>query len=112
MAPKGDESSSLVAAEAANGKFKGFASTFRFYAEMLNKFPNREDETKDAARVCLRMPLSSIGSDVSDYVAVSILAGLANINDTSEDAMTRLKEMYVKLKAHEKEEQSSAGGPG
>jgi hypothetical protein len=109
---KGDESSSLIAAEAANGKFTGFASTFRFYAEMLNKFPNREDETKDAARVCLRMPLSSIGSDVSDYVAVSILAGLANINDTSEDAMTRLKEMYVKLKAHEKEEQSSAGGPG
>jgi hypothetical protein len=109
---KGDESSSLIAAEAANGKFTGFASTFRFYAEMLNKFPNREDETKDAARVCLRMPLSSIGSDVSDYVAVSILAGLANINDTSEDAITRLKEMYDKIKAHEKEEQSSAGGPG
>ena len=109
---KGDESSSLIAAEAANGKFTGFASTFRFYAEMLNKFPNREEETKDAARVCLRMPLSSIGSDVSDYVAVSILAGLANINDTSEDAITRLKEMYDKIKAHEKEEQSSAGGPG
>lgn len=79
---------------------------------MLNKFPNREDETKDAARVCLRMPLSSIGSDVSDYVAVSILAGLANINDTSEDAMTRLKEMYDKIKAHEKEEQSATSGPG
>lgn len=110
---KGDESSSLIAAEAANGKFTGFASTFRFYAEMLNKFPNREDETKDAARVCLRMPLSSIGSDVEDYMAVAILAGLANINDTSEDAMNKLKEMYDKIKAHEKEEQnSSASGPG
>ena len=107
---KGDESSSLIAAEAANGKFTGFASTFRFYAEMLNQFPNREDETKDAARVCLRMPLSSIGSDMDDYKTVSILAGLANANDTTEDAMIRMKEMYDKIKAHEKEEESVPGG--
>jgi len=65
---KNDESSSLIAAEANNGKCSGFASTFKFYAELLSSFPNREDETRDAAKVCLCMPLPSIGMCTEDII--------------------------------------------
>ena len=64
---KGDESSSLIAAEAANGKFSGFASSFREYAKLLVSFPNREEEARDAARICLRMALPSIGLDMEHF---------------------------------------------
>lgn len=63
-AARGDESSSLIAAETSNGKFTGFGSTFAFYAKLLSSFPNREEEAKDAARMCLRLPISSIGKFV------------------------------------------------
>lgn len=104
---RGDESSSLIAAEASNTKFTGFASTFKFYAETLSTYPNREDETRDAARVCLRMPLPSIGSYVEDFVRVSELAALCDETDDSTTAMQRMKDMYEKIKAHEEEDESN-----
>ena len=111
-AARNDESSSLIAAEASNGKFTGFGSTFRFYAELLNSFPNRADETKDAARVCVRLPLPSIGMNEEDFIRVSSLAGLINNDDSGEDvsltdAMSKLEEMYEKIKTHEEEDEQS-----
>ena len=101
---RNDESSSLIAAEASNGKLTGFASTFKFYAELLNSFPNREDEAKDAARVCLRMPIPSIGLDIKDVVRVSQMAKLCTENDDVGTAINNLKDMYDKIKKHEQED--------
>ncbi len=104
---RGDESSSLIAAEASNTKFTGFASTFKFYAEILSTYSNREDETRDAARVCLRMPLPSIGSHPEDFLRVAQLAQLASQNDDHATAMQKMKGMYEKIKAHEEEDESN-----
>lgn len=101
---RNDESSSLIAAEASNSKFTGFASTFKFYAELLNSFPNREDEARDAARVCLRMPLPSIGLYTEDVVRVSQMAGLCKEGDDIVTAMSNMSDMYEKIKKHEEED--------
>lgn len=100
---RGDESSALIAAEAANGKLTVFASTFKFYAELLSSFPNREDEVRDAARVCLRMALPSIGMNTADFVRVSQLAALCTRNDDRNTALDNMKAMFEKIKNHEEE---------
>ncbi len=111
-AARGDEASSIIAAEASNGKFTGFGSTFRFYAQLLNSLPQRADESKDAARVCLRLPLPSIGINDEDFVRVSVLAGLLDGDKEEEDvelaeAMSKLEEMYEKIKTHEEDDEQS-----
>lgn len=102
---KGDESSALIAAEASNGKFTGFASTFKFYAELLSSFPNRQEESRDAARVCLRMPLPSIGMFTEDIVRVSQLAELCTKDDDVHTALGNMMDMYEKIKKHEQEDE-------
>jgi hypothetical protein len=102
---RNDEPSSLIAAEASNSKFTGFASTFKFYAELLSSFPNREDEARDAARVCLRMPLPSIGMNTEDIVRVSQMAQLCTEGDDNVTAMKNMKDMYEKIKKHEEEDE-------
>jgi hypothetical protein len=110
---RNDESSSLIAAEASNGKFTGFGSTFRFYAELLSSFPNRAEEAKDAARVCLRVPIPSIGLYKEDYVRVAEMASLPALStpDSSyspmQEEMKKFEEMYEKIKAHEEEDEQS-----
>lgn len=104
---RGDESSSLIAAEAANGKFTGFASTFKFYAEMLSTYDNREDETRDAARVCLRMALPSIGASTDDFDKVTQLAGLSEEGDDHATSMKKMEAMYEKIKKHEEEDEQN-----
>ena len=103
---KGDESSALITCEAANNKIQGFASTFLFYARLLNKFPNRSEEVRDAARMCLRLPLPSIGINDDDFKDVAILGQIndANENDTMEEIMSKLQLMYEKMRQHEQEE--------
>ncbi|KAK1740544.1 cyclin delta-3 family protein [Skeletonema marinoi] len=78
---RGDEESSLIAAEASNGKFGGFGSTFAFYAKLLSSLPNRDEECRDAARMCVRMPLPSMGLTVSDFATVSKMAHYADAAD-------------------------------
>ena len=60
-AARGDEQSALIAAEANNSKFTGFASTFKHQAKLLSSFSKRDEESRDAARMCLRLPVASIG---------------------------------------------------
>lgn len=102
---RGDESSSLIAAEAANGKFVGFGSSFLAYARLLASFPNREDEARDAARMCLRLPLPSIGLTPEDYKEVAVLGQIASADDSPEEATAKLLIMYEKLRAAEEEEE-------
>ena len=104
---KGDESSALIAAEAANGKFNGFGSSYLSYARLLSTFPNRDEESRDAARICLRLPISSNGMENDDLKTISILAGIADKNDTYEDAMSKMLGMYEKIRESEKEEEGS-----
>mmetsp|Transcript_1088 Transcript_1088/g.1589 ORF Transcript_1088/g.1589 Transcript_1088/m.1589 type:complete len:436 (-) Transcript_1088:1126-2433(-) len=101
---RGDESSALIAAEAANGKFPGFGSLFASYAKLMSTLPNREEETRDAARMCLRMPLPSMGMTEEDFAEVSRLAGLADEKDSTEEAMAKLQAMYEKIRKHEQDQ--------
>jgi hypothetical protein len=95
-----DEQSSLIAAEAANSKLSGFASTFRFYSRLLSSFPNREEESRDAARMCLRLPLPTIGINLHEFEEVAILAKVCDESDPSQ-ALSKLKEMYELMKSVE-----------
>lgn len=103
-AERGDESSSLIAAEASNGKISGFASTFLFYASLLNSFPNRSEEGRDAARMCLRMPLSSIGLSSKDFRDVGVFGQMAEETDSDKEIFAKLQIMYEKMRDHENED--------
>lgn len=103
---KNDESSSLIAAEACNSKFTGFASTFAFYASLLSTFPNRADEVRDAAIMCLRLPLPSIGLLEADFVHIAQMAQLISSSST-EDAMESMKDLYEKIRKHEQDDDQS-----
>lgn len=106
---KGDEQSALISAEAANGKLPGFASTFRFYARLLSSFPHREEETRDAARMCLRLPLWTIGMDASDFEEVAVLGQMCEASDPPATAMAKLKEMYDLIKQVEEDDPHASG---
>ena len=106
---RGDEESSLIAAEASNGKFGGFGSTFAFYAKLLGSLSQREDECRDAARMTLRMPLPSMGLTRKDFIDVAKLAELTS--DDGEDALSKMLEMYEKIREHEKDDNSGDKTP-
>ncbi len=103
-AAKKDESSALISAEASSNKISGFASTFLFYAKLLSSFPNRKEEVRDAARMCLRMPLPSIGLSTNDFRQVAILGQIADENDSDDEIMAKLQIMYEKIREHERDE--------
>lgn len=107
---RGDESSSLIAAEAANGKISGFGSTFLFYARLLASYPNREEETRDAARICLRMPLPSIGLGLDDFKEAAILGQLAQESESNEEILAKMQRMYEKMRESEQEDPTSNQG--
>uniref|UniRef100_A0A7S2UF97 Uncharacterized protein n=1 Tax=Attheya septentrionalis TaxID=420275 RepID=A0A7S2UF97_9STRA len=104
---KGDESSSLIAAETANGKFTGFGSTFAFYAKLLSTFPNRQEETKDAARVCLRIPIPSGGMEVEDLAQIARFARLATEDDSPTEAIAKMAVMYETIRQHEQDDDAA-----
>ena len=94
----------MISAEAANNKISGFASTFLFYARLLSSFPNRKEETRDAARICLRLPLPSIGIAIDDFRDVAILGQLAEESDSDEEIMAKLQVMYERIREREQDE--------
>jgi hypothetical protein len=100
---KGDVESSLIAAEACNVKFGGrFGSTFAFYAKLLASLsPRRDEESRDAARMTLRMPLPTLGLKRGEYVDVARMAGYALPEDDGNIAMARMLEMYETIREHE-----------
>mmetsp|Transcript_4534 Transcript_4534/g.7127 ORF Transcript_4534/g.7127 Transcript_4534/m.7127 type:complete len:409 (+) Transcript_4534:2-1228(+) len=103
-----DDKSSLIAAEASNGKFGGFGSTFAFYAKLLASL-KREEECRDAARMTLRMPLPSLGLTKKDYVDVAKMAGYATEN--KEEALAKMLEFYEKIREHERDDNSGDKTP-
>lgn len=108
---RGDESSALIAAETANGKLSGFASTFRFYARLLSSFPHRAEEVRDAARMCLRMSLPTIGMNIADFEEVAMLGNMSNEFDTPETAMQKLGDMYRLIQSVEKDDDKIVKNP-
>ena len=109
-AERGDQSSSLISAEAANNKIQGFGSTFLFYSKLLASFPNRGEEARDAARMCLRLPLPSIGLSMDDFREVAILGQIATESDSDDQIMTKLRNMYEKMRAYEQADPRSNQG--
>mmetsp|Transcript_19868 Transcript_19868/g.22737 ORF Transcript_19868/g.22737 Transcript_19868/m.22737 type:complete len:386 (-) Transcript_19868:214-1371(-) len=104
---RGDESSSLIAAEASNGKFTGFGSTFLSYARLLSSFgTSRNEEARDGARTSLRLPLPSLGHLDSDFKNIAVLGQIATEEDSFEEALTKLSAFYEKLRANDE------SGPG
>jgi hypothetical protein len=106
---RGDEASALIAAETANGKLSGFASTFRFYARLLSSFPNRQEETRDAARMCLRLPLPTIGMAMADFEEVAMLGQMADESDSPVTALNKLRHMYTLIKQVEDDDPHAPG---
>ncbi len=96
----------MIAAEANNGKFGGFGSTFAFYSKLLASLPQRSEEARDAARMCVRMPLPSMGLTREDFAQVSKMAQFATPIDTTDDAMEKMLHFYEKVRDHEKEDNS------
>jgi hypothetical protein len=105
---RGDEQSALIAAEACNRKLSGFGSTFKFQAKLLSSFPNREEEARDVARMCLRMPVPSIGMTQEDFHELAVLAQLADENDSGDEKIAKLRDMYEKIRQHGQEENPAA----
>jgi hypothetical protein len=103
-AERKDESSALISAEASSNKISGFASTFLFYAKLLSSFANRRDEARDAARMCLRLPLPSIGLSIADFRQVATLGQIADESDSDQEIMAKLLVMYEKIREHEQDE--------
>jgi hypothetical protein len=106
---KGDVQAALIAAESSSGKLTGFASTFLSYAKLLQSLPNREEEARDAARNCLRMPLWTVGVSMKDVKDVAVLGQVADEMDTIETVLGKLVIVYEKVMAAESE---SAKVPG
>ena len=103
-AGRNDEPSALIAAEAANSKLAGFGSNFLYYAELLAQFPNRAEEARDAARMCLRLPLATAGLTKDSLQQVAVLSQAASADDSPEQALSKLSELYEKIKEVETEE--------
>lgn len=102
---KNDIKSSLIAAEASNGKFSGrFGSSFVFYAKLLAS-QQREEESRDAARMTLRMSLSTMGLTKKDYVDVARMTGYATADDDGDVALTKMLAMYEKIRNHENKDE-------
>jgi hypothetical protein len=108
---KGDESSALIAAETSNGKLSGFASTFRFYARLLSSFPHRAEEVRDAARMCLRMSLPTIGMNMADFEEVAMLGNMSNEFDSPEIALQKLGDMHELIRSVEKDDDKIVKNP-
>ena len=107
---KGDEESSLIAAETSNGKFGGFGSTFAFYAKLLASLPNRKEECRDAARMTLRLPLPSSGLTRKEFVDIAKMAGLES-DESDDNPLAKMLDMYEKIREHERDENSGDKTP-
>lgn len=103
-AAKGDEQSSLISAEACNSKLAGFGSNFLYYAQLLSQFPNRQEEARDAARMCLRLPLPTVGLTMDSLQQVAVLSQAAEADDSLQQALSKLSALYEKMKEVETEE--------
>jgi hypothetical protein len=100
---KGDVQAALIAAESSSGKLTGFASTFLSYAKLLQSLPNRGEESRDAARNCLRMPLWTVGMSIDDVKDVAVLGHVADEKDSIETVLGKLESVYEKVKSAESE---------
>jgi hypothetical protein len=108
-AERGDVQSSLIAAETSSSKHEGFGSNFRFYARLLKSFPNRDDEARDSSRMCLRLPLPTLGMTMEDFKEVAVLGQVADAEDSVEEAVAKLKGMYEKIRSAEREDDYQQG---
>jgi len=97
-AAKGDEQSSLIAAETCNNKLSGFGSNYVNYAQLLSSLPHRKEEARDAARMSLRLPLATIGLSMEDMKRVTVLADVAKDTDSVDDALLGLGELFDKMR--------------
>ena len=104
---KGDEQSALISAEACNSKLAGFGSNFAFYASLLAECPQRDEESRDAARMCLRLPLATAGLMLREELAA--VASLGLMGDANEP-LQNVKTMFEAIRKAESEEDPREAG--
>ena len=109
---RNDEASALIAAETCQAKCSApMGHHSLFYAQLLSQCPNRAEEARDAARMCLRLPLStmvdtklpSIETAPSWQDAVVKLGQLTSNEHT--ESRDIIKEWYFKIKQSESSQQ-------
>ena len=112
---RGDEQSALIAAEAANTKLSGFGSQYRLYSRLLDTLgTSRTEEARDAARMCLRLPLATIGMDVADFEEVARLGQMVDpeVSNTADVALAKISDMCTLMRqVEEKDPQKAEKSP-
>jgi hypothetical protein len=102
---RGDVTSSLIAAETANGKFSGLAAPYYAYAKLLSQMSNRLDETRDAARMCWRLPLATLGLNIGD--ALQDILQWSRMTSSDKSASTQdMLDWYETVQAADRDDDS------
>jgi hypothetical protein len=107
-----DEASALIAAETCQAKCStpmGHHSLF--YAQLLSQCPNRAEEARDAARTCLRLPLSTLVDTKLPFMETTpawqdVVVDLGQLTpSSSNDSHAIVREWYFKIKQAESSQQ-------
>ena len=101
---KGDIQSALIACETCNSKLSGYGITFYYYSKLLYNLNNRIEECRDAARICLRVSLSTIGITYNDIIDIAILGQIATKVLTNDEIILKLKDLYNLMRSVEANE--------
>jgi len=96
-----DEQSALVAAERSNSVFKGWGRPYAFYSNVMKNMYARELESKDAAKVAMRLPLWTAAYDSEELEKLVALAGYTE--------MKTAEQLYEKMAADEQKDKITEG---
>lgn len=80
------------------------------YAKLLSSVSNRDEEARDAARVCLRMPLPRTGLTVDGFRKVAILGSITDPADSDEEFFAKLQSMFYEKMPHLENYDSQSSG--
>lgn len=72
---------------------------------------NRREESRDAARMCLRLPLATIGLDYDEFRQVAVLGEIAEESDPIDAALEKLAEFHAKLREAEQDDDQGQKTP-
>lgn len=101
-----DEAAALTAAETVNQKCGVVASSYLSYAQLLGSLPKRSEETRDAARNAVRLPLASAGIELEEVwnkgVQLSGLEG-STVWNALETYLQQVKEVEDRQQAQQDE---------
>ena len=85
------------------------------YSRLLDTLgTSRTEEARDAARMCLRLPLATIGMDVADFEEVARLGQMVDpeVANTADVALSKISDMCTLMRqVEEKDPQKAEKSP-